>query len=331
MSDEQLSPRSRIAYALAGLAAIALAVAAVAVTASPDEGRVRRYRAVFARAGQGLDPGRSDVKVRGIAVGTVEAVRLRPDGRAAVALRVDDAIAVPATTRVLVEPVSVFGPKDLVLELGAGPALPDGGEIVRTADPREPADAARPAYDLARAIAPEDVAALLRALAGGLRGQGPALRRTVEDGARLVDAVHARRDEIERLILDLTGVSRTLGDRGGVLAGAAEDFDLLAPSLHDRPDHVSRLLDAAGELADRTSGTLVRHGDDLGRVIDGGAAAAAAVAPRARHLGMLLSALNRLFLGLGGIIRVPGPEGTLLAAGTGTLPLDLCAVFIDLC
>ncbi|MBE1537339.1 MCE family protein [Actinomadura algeriensis] len=331
MSDEHPPGRDRVRYALAGFTVLAAAVAAVVVGVSPRTGDLHRFDAVFPAAGQGLDPGKSDVKVRGVEVGRVESLRLRPDGRVVVGFRVAADVAVPAGTRAAIEPASFFGPKDLTLELGDGPALPDGARIRRTVGPREPGDAARPAAELATAIDPGDVAAILHTLGAGLDGRGPALRRTVRNGAELADVLHARTPEIERLIRDVAGVSGVLGERGDTVAGAAGDFNRLAPSLYGRPDRVSRLLDETAELADRTAGALRRSGAGLGRIIDGTGAAVGVVAGREADLPRLIEVLERLFRGLSGMIRIPGPEGTLLGAGYAEFPLDPCAIVIDLC
>ncbi|MFD0904402.1 MCE family protein [Actinomadura sediminis] len=331
MSDELLSGRGRVRYALAGFAASAAAAAVLVGVAPPGTGDVHRFHAVFSAAGQGLDPGKSDVEVRGVVVGRVDSLRLRPDGRVVIGLRVAADVAVPAGTRAVIEPASIFGPKDLTLELGDGPALPDGGWIRRTEGPRELGDAARPAADLAAAIAPDDVTALLHSLGAGLDGQGPALRRTVRNGAELAEVLHARMPEIERLIRDVAGVSGVLGERGDTVAGAAGDFNRLAPSLHSRPDRVSRLLDETAELADRAAGTLRRRGTDIGRVIDGAGDVAGVAAAREAELGVLVQVLDQLFRGLGGLIRIPGPEGTLLGVGDAEMSVNPCDIIIDLC
>ncbi|KAB2362934.1 MCE family protein [Actinomadura montaniterrae] len=331
MGDEHLSGRSRLLYAVAGFAALAVAAAAMVLSASPSPGRVHRFTAVFSAAGEGLDPGRSDVKVRGIAVGRVETVRLRRDGRVAVGFRVEAGVAVPATTRAAIEPVSVFGPKDLTLDLGTGPALRDGARIARTSDPAELSGITDRAYDLTAAIDPSDVATIMRTLSSGLGGEGPALHRTIVHGAALTDAIDARAPRIRRLIGDIAGLSGTLADRGGAITGTAGDLDRLAPAVYQRPDKVSQLLDAAGALSDRVGGTLRDHGASVGRLIDGTANVVQVVAAQDRNLPVLMDVLDRLFRGLGGLIRVPGPDGTLLGRGVDTFNLDLCRTFIDLC
>ena len=109
------------------------------------------------------------------------------------------------------------------------------------------------------------------------------------------------------------------------------DLDRLAPVVYRRPDKVSQLLDAAGELSDRVGGTLRDHGVNMGRMVDGTANAVQVLAWQNRRLPVLMDVLDELFRGLGGLIRVPGPDGTLLGSGVDTFNLDLCTTFTDLC
>ncbi|WP_433323392.1 MlaD family protein [Spirillospora sp. CA-294931] len=193
--DQQLSERSRARFGLVGCAVLLIAAAGAAVAVVPPSGGSTRLHATFERAGQGLDPGRSAVKVRGVPVGTVERVDLDRAGRASVRFRIDDAVRVPATATARIEPLSLFGPKDLALDLhdGDGPHLRDGGTVRRTAGTEELADLADPAHRLVRAIDPDDVTTLLHTLASGLASQGPTLRRTIGNTAAVIDASHHNR------------------------------------------------------------------------------------------------------------------------------------------
>ncbi|GAA2610981.1 MCE family protein [Actinomadura fulvescens] len=331
MTEESLSSRSMLVYALIGVAALLLAAVVITGGAAPSDGPVVRYGATFRTAGQGLDPERSDVKVRGVVVGKVESVRLAPDGRVSVTMRVDRGIEVSTAASAAIEPVSVFGPKDLTLEPGDGPRLPDGGTIRKTTDPRELADAARPAYDLVRAINPDDVATLLHALGHGLSGQGPVLRRTVDHSAVLIDLAHANRATIQGLITDVAAVATALGGQGEAIAGTARDFNQLAPAIHARPDRVGRLLDATAGLSDRVAGILQRQGGHLGGLIDGAGRAARIMAKNEKNIVDLLEVLDGFFNGLQGVVRVPGPEGSLLAQGMAYMSINPCDIFIDIC
>ncbi|MFC9969930.1 MlaD family protein [Spirillospora sp. NPDC127200] len=335
MSDEPLSTRSRTAFGLAGAGVIAAAAVAVALGSTPSHGGSTYYQASFSRAGQGLDPQKSDVKIRGITVGTVDRIDLARDGRVSVRIRVDKGVRIPRSTSARVEPLSVFGPKDIALDLGSGeqsgPYLADGGRITRTTDPQELSDTAWPTYRLTKAINPDELASILHTFSAGLNGQGPALRRTLDNGGKVIDAAHANRAVIRRLISDLTGLSGTLASRGDTVVKVAADFNDIAPVIHQRPDKVQQLLGESGRLADTVGGTLQRQGHNVGRIIDGGGKALRVLAQERRNVPVLLDSLNGFFNLLSQIIRVPGPNGTTIAQARNTLPLDLCQTLIDVC
>jgi phospholipid/cholesterol/gamma-HCH transport system substrate-binding protein len=325
-----------LAY-VSGLGPIGLFAAAglVAAGTQEDTSGSTYYNASFGRAGQGLDPGKSDVKIRGITVGTVDRIRLDRDGRVTVRLRVEKGVRVPRSTAARIEPVSVFGPKDVLLDLGAGegtgPYLADGGRIAQTRDPQELSDTAWPAYRLTKAINPDEVTTIIHTFGAGLSGEGPALRRTLDNGAKVIDAAHRNRAVIQQLISDLNGVSGTFAVRGDTITGISRDFNRLSPVVSGRPDKVSQLLDQSSELTGKVGTSLRGHGANLGKLIDDSADLAHVLAVRQRYIPVLLDNLNGFFSLLSQIIRVPGPKGTLLAQAVDTLPLDLCQTFVDVC
>ncbi|WP_067488154.1 MlaD family protein [Actinomadura hibisca] len=335
MSDEPLSARSRAVFGLAGAGVIAAAAVAVALGSTPSHGGSTYYRAAFSRAGQGLDPQKSDVKIRGITVGTVDRIDLSRDGRVQVRIRVDKGVKIPQSTSARIEPLSVFGPKDIALDLGpgeqGGPYLADGGRIAKTSDPQELSDTAWPTYRLTKAINPDELATILHTFSAGLNGQGPALRRTLENGGKVIDAAHANRAVISRLISDLTGLSGTLASRGDTVVKVAGDFNDIAPVVYERPDKVQQLLGESGRLADTVGGTLQRQGRNVGEIIDGGAKTLRVLSQERRNVPVLLDSLNGFFNLLSQIIRVPGPNGTTIAQAVNTLPLDLCQTLVDVC
>jgi phospholipid/cholesterol/gamma-HCH transport system substrate-binding protein len=335
MSDEPLSARTRALFGLLGSGVIAGAAVLVAMGSTESHPGSTYYTASFGRAGQGLDPGRSDVKLRGVTVGTVDEVDLESSGRVRVRIRVDRGIRVPRTAGARVEPVSVFGPKDIDLVPGSGeltgPYLADGSRILSTRDPQDLSETAWPAYELTRAINPDDITTIVHTFAAGLSGQGPALRRTIGNAATVVDATHASRAVIEQLINDLTGVSGTLGARGGTISGTVRDFNDLAPALNRRPDKVGQLLDEGGRLADTVGRTMRSHGHHIGTIVDSGGRAASVLASQQHNIPVLVDGLNGFFAVLADVIRVPGPRNTLLAQALNYLPLDLCYILYDVC
>ncbi|WP_395103405.1 MCE family protein [Actinomadura sp. SCN-SB] len=335
MSDEPLSARSRALFGLLGAGVIAGAAVLVALGSTESHEGSTYLTASFGRAGQGLDPGRSDVKIRGITVGTVDAVTLERTGRVTVRVRMDRGVKVPRSATARIEPVSVFGPKDVDLVPGSGeltgPYLADGGRITRTRDPQDLAETAWPAHELTRAINPDELATILHTFAAGLSGEAPALRRTITNGRQVIDAAHANRAVIQSLIDDIAGVSGTLGSRGGTLNATIRDFNRLAPALNGRPDKVTRLLDESGRLAGTVGDTLEGHGRNLGTVIDTGGRIASVMAGQRHNIPVLIDSLNGFFALLSDTIRIKGPGNTLLGQQVNTLPLDLCFLLYDVC
>ncbi|MBC6460074.1 MlaD family protein [Actinomadura sp. HBU206391] len=331
--DQSLSRRSRAVFGAVGAGVIALGAFAAVRGVTPSHSGTY-YTAAFGRAGQGLDE-RSDVKVRGITVGGVESVSLDGRGRANVRIRVEKGIRVPRTTVAGIEPVSVFGPKDIVLDLGpgegAGPYLSDGAPITRTKDPQELADVAWPAYKLTAAIDPQELSAIVHTFAEGLRGKGPQLRRTIGNGDKLLDQAYGNRAQIRLLLADVEGLGATFGGRGDTLVGITRDLGDVSPVLTDRPDKIDQLLDGSARLADSVSRNLEVQGDQLGALLDTGGRAIEAVHSELRNMPVLINGLTAYFGTLATIVRVPGPNGKLLAQVVTRLPLDLCKTLVDLC
>ncbi|MBO2455708.1 MCE family protein [Actinomadura barringtoniae] len=315
-----------LGHGIVGLATLTAVGTALAVGVAAPHHATHHHTAVFGRAGQGLDT-HSDVKIRGIVVGGIDKVTLRPDGRVQVALHVDQPI--PASSTATIEPVSIFGPKDLVLDTGtSGAFLADDEPIVTTHDPVEPADLAQPAYDLTSAVSPQDLATTLHTFAQGL--DGPALHRTLGNTAQLVDAFHDDLPYINGLTQDVPLLADVLGTRSDTITSAVRDFNKLNPALNGRPDNVSRLLDETGRLADTTATALHDHGDDVAHIIDRGGQAVAALSARSYDIPTLIDGLAKLFSGLNDIIRAPGPNGSLLAQTNAPFSINPCDLFIDI-
>ncbi|MDL4820947.1 MlaD family protein [Actinomadura opuntiae] len=330
MSDEALS---RLRFALLGGGSLTVAAVLLVTASTVSTSDSVHYYASFNRAGEGLDAGKSDVKVRGIAVGTVDRIRLNRDGHVTVRFHVRKDVRLPRTTTASSEPISVFGPKDLVLDLGelTGPYLPGNATITKTKTPQDPADTATPAYRLSKAVNPDDLATIFHTLAAGTYGQGPVLRRTITNTAKITDATYADRRTIKNLLNDLNGLSDTLADHGDNWIRFTRNTNTIAPSLYQHPDKVDELLDRTTELSTRIGSSLTHHGANLGGTIDTFSSPVAVLSAERHRIPQLLDSLGLFFASISHVIRVPGPEHTLLGQGVATLPLDICQILIDIC
>jgi phospholipid/cholesterol/gamma-HCH transport system substrate-binding protein len=332
--DQSLTRRSRTIFGTAGaivIAAGALAAYAGVVQTHPN---ATYYTASFGRAGQGLDP-HSDVKIRGITVGGVDSVGLDRQGRAKVRIRVDDGIKVPTTTVASIEPVSVFGPKDIVLDLGAGegtgPFLRDGTAIAKTKDPQELADVALPAYRLASSIDPQELFTIVHTFAQGLDGKGPELRRTIDNSSTLLTMAYNDRAYIDLLLRDFEGLSGTLGSRGDRITQITRDVNRLSPVLTDRPDKITQLLDGSARLAGTVSQNLETQGGQTAAILDGLSRAIHVTYAERDKIPILMDGLIKFFGILDTIIQDKGPNGTLIASMLAYIPLDACQLLTGIC
>ncbi|MGH3388112.1 MAG: MCE family protein [Actinomadura sp.] len=332
--DQSLTRRSKTIFGIVGasvIAAGALAAVGGAVRTHPGS---TFYTAAFGRAGQGLDPN-SDVKIRGITVGGVDSVTLDQQGRAKVRIRVDDGIEIPSTTVAAIEPVSVFGPKDIVLDLGAGegtgPYLRDGTAIAKTRDPQELADVAWPAYRLTSSIDPQELYTILHTFAQGVDGKGTQLRRTIDNSNTLITMAYNNRAFIQQLLRDFEGLADTFGSRGDKIVGITRDVNRLSPVLTDRPDKITRLLDGSARLADTVSKNMEAQGDQTATVLDGAGKAVHVVFTERDKLPILMDGLIQFFGILDTIIQDEGPNGTLIASQLAYIPADACELLLGLC
>jgi phospholipid/cholesterol/gamma-HCH transport system substrate-binding protein len=334
MNNEDLSTGARLGYATAGLAIIAAVVFLVSLGLFPSHPGSTYYTAVFGRAGQGMDD-ESFVKVRGITVGGVVSVKLNKQGKAVVRFRVNPGIRLPAATVATSEPTSVFGPKNLDLDLGptatTGPYLRSNGTVTHTVDPSELSDTAWPLYKLTRAIDPGELAATVHTFATGLDGEGPALNRGISNGRTLLDSAYDRRTAINQALTDLSRLASTFSTRGPTLVRLAHDLHVVGPVISDRPDLISDLLTGADKLFANGDSTLTHVGGTLGPLADSTSGTVNTLYGRKQDIPTLLNGLTGFFGGLNGIIRVQGPSGSLLGSVENYLALDPCKVLIDVC
>lgn len=258
--------------AIFGFVAIAAVVGAYIV----DKQRLRwpwedfiTIEASFATA-QAVTPGQGQtVTVAGVRVGEVSGVRVE-DGRAVVEMELDNDELGPVyrNATMLLRPKT--GLNDMTIQLDPGtpdPALPERG---RLADgDRLPAGATLPNVhpDQVLAALDSDTRRYLSIVAntGGqaLDDQGELLRRvlkasqpTLERGARVTQAVAARRKELRRLVSNLRRLSRATASKDRQLASLVEASSRVLGAIGRREDELAAAVE-------RLPGALEATGDAL--------------------------------------------------------------------
>ncbi len=321
----------RLLIALAGLVFIAGFVA-VGVRAGLG-GFAKGYElsATFDRVLQGLDTS-SNVKVRGVTVGSVKAIEVGPDGRVTITMRMKPDMKLADTSSASIESLSVFGPKFVNVVPGvhetSGPFLREGATLAKTTAPLDFLDVVSHGAQLLRAVDAKDLLAGVVALGEGLDGLGPELGRTVDAASVITTRTNRRVASLQSLLRDLADVSSTLSDRGDEVASTARDLHGLLPEVATRPDQMGELLDKTAAVTATLADILEAHPDAVSDAVVGVANLADAIHRELPGLPALIDGLNAFFAGLGGIIQVPGPDGTRFGAVHAFVPADICVIVV---
>ncbi|MDL4816430.1 MlaD family protein [Actinomadura opuntiae] len=319
MRTVDLTPRTRRRFGALGAALVAGAALASYLAARDTHPGSTYLRATFGRAGEGLDD-RSDVKIRGVKVGQVASVRLTPQGRALVRIRLDHGVHAPVTSEAAISPLSAFGPKYVDLRPGrgesTGPYLHDGGTITRTSDPQDLTDVAAPTVDLLDALGPDDVATIMRSLGTGLDGRGAELAGLVDDSAKLLGLTARRSGDLGSIVGDGGALAGTAARHGDEIGGITDDLNKIAPSITGDPGQFAKMLAGLDDSARTLNQILASDPKGAGRVIDAVTPAAAVLSRYRGYFPDLISSSGLILTQLAGIANIPGPHGTLLSRVT---------------
>jgi phospholipid/cholesterol/gamma-HCH transport system substrate-binding protein len=267
-------------------ALVVLLVAAFAVVA-PWGKRISTdvYSAYFANA-NGLYTG-DEVRILGVAVGTVEAIDPQP-GRTKVTFSVDKQYSVPADVKAAILSPSLVSARaiQLVPVYSGGPKLVAGATIPqeRTAVPVEWDDFRQQLEKLTESLqpttpgGPSAVGQFINTAADNLRGQGDTARDTV---IKLSQAVSALGDHS-------TDIFTTVRNLQLLVSALSSSSDLLAAFNTNLADVTTVLSNTPDEIADATKGLDAAVKDLRGFVADNREALGTTV----DHLSSITTALN---------------------------------------
>jgi phospholipid/cholesterol/gamma-HCH transport system substrate-binding protein len=288
--------------------------------------------AVFPRSSQGLyTDGGSMVKLRGLDIGTVDAIELLPDGRAEITLFLDADIRVADTAVASIEPLSVFGPKFVHIDPGeherSGPYLADGDEIAFTAAPVELTDVLDGATAVLNEVDPQELVSIVDAVAEGVDGLGLLIGAGIEAGATLVGVAADHVEDTRQFLTDLATVATTAAGSTHAALSTVSDLRTLLATVNEHPDDVGVLLEQTVAISNRFAALLDDNRHEFGVTIESIAQLIHGVYEQSEHIPDLIDLIGTFFGRLSDVIRLPGPEGTTLAGLRGFISLDLCLVY----
>lgn len=208
-----------------------------------------------ARAGLQLLPG-SDVKVRGIIVGSVE--RISSDGQGAdIELQLDPSKAkqLPRNVTVRMLPKTVFGEKYVDLVLPAQPQghLADGAVIGldRTRPTLEIDQALNDLLPVLRTVSPVELNHTLTALSSALDGRGEQLGRTIDQLDRYLRGFDPQLPQLHHDLATLSDVSHTYASAADPLIQTLGNVTVTSDTIVAEHDQLARFLaDVAGAAND---------------------------------------------------------------------------------
>ena len=282
-----------------------------------------RYQVVasFESAGQGLIE-KSDVKIRGVNIGSVKSVRLR-DGRALVRMDIDDDERVPASATATIRPKTLFGEKFVDIDPGidetAGPFLTDEQEIRETTGGFELEKVLSQAYPIVQAIDPDELATILKELAAAGDDLGPTVNRTIVNFRKIAEQQGNRTEELAQFLDDLALLSETLETTSPVLVDTARDLNVALPELNRRGPQLATALDQAARLSADLADLLEANRPFLDKSITQGGKTIQLLFDERGQLPGLVRGLRYFFEVLGSVGRIELGDGTRLAAVKGIL------------
>ena len=309
---------------LAGAIVLVLASSLTVFGVRYANGALRpRYQVVasFESAGQGLIE-KSDVKIRGVNIGSVKSVRLR-DGRALVRMDIDDDERVPVSSTATIRPKTLFGEKFVDIDPGAdesrGPFLTDEQEIARTTGGFELEKVLSEAYPIVQAIDPDELATILKELSAAGDDLGPTVNRTIVNFRKVADQQAGRTAELAQFLDDLALLSETLETTSPVLVDTARDLNVALPELNARGPQLATALDQAARLSADLADLLEANQPFLDKSITQGGKTIQLLFDERGQIPGLVRGLRYFFEVLASVGRIELGDGTRLAAVKGIL------------
>jgi phospholipid/cholesterol/gamma-HCH transport system substrate-binding protein len=283
----------------------------------------------FDAAGQGLLPG-SDVKIRGVNVGSVRKVRL-VDGRALVTMRIHGDQKVPTAAKAVIRAKTLFGEKFVDLDLTRdqevhGPYLHGGQRLRHTEGGFELESVLTDVYPLLKSIDPTELYTVISNLAEGGRGLGQQINRSIVNGDAVAKVFADHNADTAQFLHDLALLSQQLGTSANDFVGFATSSNEALPVLNDHADDLTAILQQTGRLSADLADVLEHNKPFLDAALDGGSKALQILYDHRTQVVPLVIGLREYVQTLSEVIRIDAGDGTLLAAVKAVFGGQVCGV-----
>ncbi len=259
------------------------------------------------------------ITYRGVKVGTVAAVDVRPDGSGVVAtLSLTTDLPIPASTRAVVTqdtPVAIHH-LDLRPDVVTGPFLQDRATLANAAEIPVPLEQLLAGtVGLLRTVDTDDLHTTADELATALQGAGPQLQSLLANATALIDTA----DEVTPKVVDLTNKGNRLLEPTARLVARLPEFAAtlrtLGDGVADHLDDVSTIVDSGTELTEVLTPLLHDNQEGLAALLANGAAVGQVLAVRTDALRTGFTTIPGGFVDLTSVfVPVPGGAPTVRLA-----------------
>ncbi|WP_298441217.1 MCE family protein [Gordonia sp. (in: high G+C Gram-positive bacteria)] len=194
----------------------------------------------------------SDVKARGVVVGSVDKVNVHSDGTVAVTLALDPKLAdqLPANSTARILPKTLFGERYVALQIPDDPEgnLGKGGTIHIDAKGNAPEvedlfDALLP---ILQAVPPEDLNATLTSINSALAGRGPQLKKAIEQLNDIFGALNKNMPALQGTLEGLASFSQTYSQALPDVIDALDNFRVTNRTIVDRQGDLRNTIATLG-------------------------------------------------------------------------------------
>ncbi len=325
--------RTRLAVGLIALVVTGAIASLMVLAANGAYADDYQLTARTTRTGFGLDD-TSEVKIRGVKIGTVERVELLDDGAVELVLNIAKDVRIPVDATATIEPLSVFGPKFVDVRPGVnevdGPFLDPGTSMGAVVEPTELAETLDGVATLLGTIDTEDVSTIVSELARGLDGLGEDLGASIDAANDVAARIDSKQPEIDALLADARALSATLSSRSDSLSTLANDGQELLRTIDAQGDAFGELLVGVSELAIRGDDLLTEIGDDLDPTLVALERGAGVLREQLRFLPDFVDGLDAVSALLGtGLLQWDRGNGQWGGIGHGILDFAPCGLIAD--
>lgn len=325
--------RTRFIVGLIALVVIGAVASLMVLAANGAYADDYQLTARTTRTGFGLDD-TSEVKIRGIKIGTVERVELLDDGAVELVFNIAKNVRIPVDATATIEPLSVFGPKFVDVRPGAneidGPYLDPGASMGAVVEPTELAETLDSVATLLETIDSEDVSTIVSELARGLDGLGEDLGASIDAANDVAARIDSKQPEIDSLLADARALSATLSSRSDSLSTLATDGQELLRTIDEQGDAFGELLVGVSEFAIRGDDLLTEIGDDLDPTLVALERGAGVLREQLRFLPDFVDGLDAVSALLGtGLLQWDRGNGQWGGIGHGIIDFAPCGLIAD--